>query len=202
MKNILLKLSIILIMLAIICPGKLSAQFEQKITLQASAGMTFAQGPESLLDIFHNLGYSIDAGIQYNFSRRTAIVAMAKYSTFFDMPDPHAILDVLQFNLLGINLCPKFRFLPHSRFNPYIYAGASVNYISITHGFAGKESVSSVSPLCFGFIAGAGSDLRLNDNIALFAQGGFNSVDQGKVYIDSFFFQMGVNLNMFKARTL
>ena len=202
MKKVILKFSIIIIMLAIGCSGKLSAQFEQKITLQASAGMTIAQGPESLLDIFHNLGYSIDAGIQYNFSRRTAIVAMAKYSTFLDMPDPHAILDELHFNLLGINLCPKLRFLPHRRFNPYIYGGASVNYISITHGFAGEEPVTSTSPVSIGLIAGAGADLRLNDNIALFTQGGFNNVDQGKVWIDSFFFQLGVNINMFKARTL
>lgn len=187
--------------LTILSLSNANAQFEQKFTLQASGGFVAAFSPESFTDIFE-VGFSFDAGAQYNFNRSTSIVAMAKYSTYLFIPDEDYSLETAKFNLLGISLCPKVRFFSRSKINPYIFGGASINYISISFSLDGSETRKKEEPTSIGFIGGVGVDFRINDNISLFYQGGLSRVDFDIVWIDSFFQQVGVNINMFKARTL
>ena len=192
---------IILSALLSLAGAQAKAQFEQKLTLQASGGLVVPLAPESFTDIF-DLGFSVDAGIQYNFSRSVSLVVMAKYATYFFVPDDGFGLETAKFTQLGISLCPKFRFFPRSRVNPYLYGGASVNYIGISFSMEGEETRSKEEPVSVGAVAGLGLDIRLNDNVALFWQLGLNRVDFDVVYIDSFFQQVGLNINLFKSKTL
>ncbi len=178
-----------------------SAQFEQKLTLQASGGFVGAFSPDPFTDIFE-FGFSVDAGAQYNFSRSFSMVVMAKYATYFHSPDEDYSLESAKFNLLGISLCPKFRFFTRSKVNPYIFGGASINYINITFSLDGSETRKKTEPTSIGFIGGLGLDFRVNDNVAFFWQAGVNRVDFDVVWIDSFYQQLGVNINMFKAKSL
>ncbi len=178
-----------------------SAQFEQKLTLQASGGFVGAFSPDPFTDIFE-IGFSLDAGTQYNFSRSVSMVVMAKYATYFHSPDEEFSLESAKFNLLGISLCPKFRFFTRSKVNPYVFGGASINYINISFSLDGTETRKKTEPTSIGFIGGLGFDFRINDNIAVFWQGGVNRVDFDVVWIDSFYQQLGININMFKAKSL
>lgn len=177
------------------------AQFEQKITLQTSGGMVMALSPSYFYEIFE-MGFSLDAGAQYNFNRRFSIVGMAKYATYLFMPDEMFNLEAATNTMLGISLAPKVRFFSRSKVNPYLFAGLNVNYIGVKFSVDGTETRSKNEPVCFGAMGGLGVDFRLNDNVALFWQGGLNRVDFDVIYIDSFFTQLGVNINMFKARSL
>lgn len=201
MKSATLKISFLLLLSLSIQSVRVMGQFEQKLTLQTSGGFVGAISPESFTDIF-NAGFSLDAGVQYNFSRSISIVTMAKYSTLFFTPDDEFTLESAKYNMLGLSACPKIRFLAKKRVNPYIFGGASINYISISFSLDGNETRKSKTPTSIGFIGGIGIDYRLNDNLSLFWQGGVSRVDLDVVWIDSFFQQAGVNINMFKAKTL
>ncbi len=201
MKNSTIKHFLLPFAVALFSISTASAQFEQKLTLQTSAGFVGAIAPDSFTDIF-TTGFSIDVGAQYNFNRTFSLVTMAKYSTFFFIPEDEFSLETAKFNLLGISLCPKIRFFSSSKVNPYIFGGASINYISIAFSVDGDETRSSKSPTSLGAIAGLGVDFRVSDNIAIFYQGGLNRVDMEMVIIDSFYQQLGVNINMFKSKSL
>lgn len=201
MRQVIIKYAIIVSALLLLCSVDGKAQFEQKLTFQASGGFVAAIGPESFTDIF-TTGFSIDAGAQYNFSRSTSIVAMAKYSTYFFFPDDEFNLESAKYNMLGLSLCPKFRFFTRSKVNPYLFAGASINYISISFSIDGSETRSSKTPTSIGIIGGLGVDFRINDNFALFYQAGYNWVDLDLVRIESVFQQVGVNISLFKSKSL
>lgn len=201
MKSIIIKLTIITLVVFTLSSIRVMAQFEQKLTLQTSGGFVGAISPESFTNIF-SAGFSLDAGVQYNFSRSFSLVSMAKYSTFFFSPDDEFALESAKYNMLGLSISPKVRFLVRKRLNPYLFAGASINYISISFSLDGTETRKSKTPTSIGFIGGIGLDFRLNDNLSLFWQGGVSRVDLDVVWIDSFFQQAGVNINMFKSKTL
>jgi opacity protein-like surface antigen len=201
MKRIILKITIATLTFIALCSGNANAQFEQKFTLQASGGFVGAFSPESFTDIFQ-IGFSFDAGAQYNFNRSISMVAMAKYSTYLFIPDEDYSLETAKFNQLGISLCPKVRLFTQKKVNPYIFGGASINYISISFSLDGTETRKKEEPTSIGFIGGLGVDFRVNDNLSVFYQGGVNRVDFDIVWIDSFFQQVGVNINMFKSKSL
>ena len=200
MKVTFIKISII-VCVSLLINHNASAQFEQKFTFQTSPGFVYALSPGAFTDIFE-VGFSLDAGAQYNFNRSISFVAMAKYATYFFFPDEDFSLEAAKFNQLGISLCPKIRFFSSSKINPYIFGGASINHISITFSLDGSETRKKDEPISIGFIGGLGCDFRINDNVSIFWQGGLNRVDFDVVYIDSFFQQLGVNINMFKSRSL
>ncbi len=201
MKNI-KHIIIICILISIIGKSNLYSQFEQKLTMQLSAGYFTSTLSD---DTFHNLfkrGLSFDVGVQYNFSRTLSVVALAKYSPYFHKPTSEMSLEYAKFNLLGVNFCPKLRFLPHKKFNPYLFAGAGLNYINIIVAFRGEEPRQTKAPICFSLVGGIGFDVTIGDNFALFWHCGINRVDYDIVFIDSFFNQFGININMFKSKTL
>ena len=170
------------------------AQFEQKVTLQAAGGYVEAIAPEMFKIIFHN-GFSFDAGTQYNFSRTTSLLVHMKYSTFVSHVPSHPDAN---YNLVGISLCPKFRFLPHAGVNPYIYGGGTFNYYRIIHA----DNLIMDWKTQFGFTGGLGADIPLTDNFAIFFQGGINGVNHPEEMLMHWYTQLGINISIFKSRTL
>ncbi len=201
MRNRISKLIVVILALIMLCALEGKAQFEQKLTFQASGGFVAAIGPESFTDIF-NTGFSVDAGAQYNFNRSISLVTMAKYATYFFFPDDEFNLESAKYNMLGLSLCPKFRFFTRSKVNPYLFAGASINYINISFSVDGSETRSSKTPTSIGIVGGLGVDFRINDNLALFYQAGYNWVDLDLTRIESVFQQVGVNISLFKSKSL
>jgi opacity protein-like surface antigen len=189
-------LSILISVLAIsIFNHEASAQFEQKFTFQAAGGYVKALEPDWFSDIFED-GFSLDAGAQYNFNRSTSMVMLVKYSKFFAVSGI-ANLSSVNYNLLGISLCPKLRMLPRYRINPYLFAGGSINYIKLV-----IPSIAMPTKVHIGFTGGIGVDIRVSDNFALFWQGGFNGIDQNDDLMTAIYSQAGINISLFKAKSL
>ena len=187
--------SSLLVLLILFVSNASFAQFEQKFTFQAAGGYVQALQPEFFSDVFNN-GFSLDAGAQYNFSRSFSIVALAKYSTYF-AKDEGFVLGDIEYNLIGISLCPKFKFFTGSRLNPYLYGGGSLNYY--TFKLPGMDFPWEMK---LGFSGGVGFDFRLNDNIGLFLQGGLNGVNGSDEMFLALYSQIGINISMFKSKTL
>lgn len=175
-----------------------SAQFEQKFTLQLAGGYVRALAPENFTKVFEN-GFSIDGGAQYNFSRTTSMVVLVKYSKYFASD---SLLGALQakFNLLGISLCPKYRFNPGGKVNPYVFGGISLNYVSFTLG--GGYTTSNTSPASFGVTGGFGVDFGISDNLAFFWQAGANTIKPKGDWLSAIYTQAGFNISLFKSKSL
>jgi hypothetical protein len=194
MKTIVDKSFLLVTVLLVIFSSKSIAQFEQKFTLQAAGGYVQALQPDFFSDVFNN-GFSFDGGAQYNFSRSTSIVVLAKYSTFFAREG--LIGGDVEFNLIGISLCPKYKLFTEKRLNPYIYGGASINYYTFSFGDFKFEWSTE-----FGFTGGIGFDYRINDNLGLFLQGGLSGVDSSNEMIIALYSQVGVTISLFKSKSL
>mgnify|MGYP002619569395 CR=1 FL=1 len=189
----------LLIIISLLLSGMLvKAQFEQKLTFQGALGYIHALSPDYFVEVFE-FGGSLDAGLQYNFNRSTSLVVLIKYATFVSN-DETFFMDAY-YNLIGISLCPKYKFIPHRRLNPYIYGGASLNYSSFSFG-SGMQYYETPWEAQFGFNGGFGLDFRITDNFALFWQTGVNGVFYPDDMIFSRYSQLGINISMFKARAL
>lgn len=169
-------------------------QFEQKYTLQTSLGMVKPLGD---IGDYFNSGLSLDAGVQYNYSRSLAFVGLFKFVNFFvKEADINA-----KFNSIGINICPKYRFFPESKYNPYVFGGCGLFFSKFI-----EDSDEYKFPASFGYTFGAGADLALTEKLALFLQGGFNSFvvnDEGyKDKINCLYFQVGLNISFLKSKSL
>lgn len=213
------------------------AQFEQKFTLQASGGYT------NILwgDFYHLLdnGFTGDIGLQYNFSRRFSLVFLIKYGEVYVKSEPYsgwdgtagwtADLDGDMF-YSAFSLSPKYRFLTHRKVQPYVYVGPSFNALDCWVIYNIQEQDSPPSPperyedsfaeWTFGVNAGAGLDIGISDNIALFIQGGYNNMffyasdyfigenvrtgnhEEIDMILEWTYIQFGININIFKSRTL
>lgn len=203
-------------------PGIVNAQYEQKVTLHGSLGYVSALSPDWFNEYYPN-GASIDAGIQYNFSRKFSLAILANSSVFFGLNEFTETSEIRietssDYYQLGISLAPKFRFLTSKRVNPYVLGGVSLNLLSYDYLYQyweydgsewdlkEDEYESEVVPATFGFIVGAGIDFRLTDNFAVFIQSGVSSVwDMDEVYpefLNSFYTQLGVNISLFKSKSL
>lgn len=192
-------IAVLALFLVIVLPcNRLLAQFEQKFTLQLSGGYIQSLSPDFFSRVFKN-GFSVDAGAQYNFSRSLSFVVLAKYAKFLSDFESHSGVSAIKYNQIGLSLCPKYRFMPSSRVNPYLYGGFSLNYIS--YNLIGVPEATQTSPAIFGFTGGLGIDFRVSDNFALFVQGGFNSFGS-KDQIRFFYTQIGANISMFKSKSL
>jgi opacity protein-like surface antigen len=176
-----------------------NAQFEQKFTLQLAGGYVRAIAPDNFTNVFEN-GFSVDAGAQYNFSRTTSMVVLVKYSKYF--ANDNTILGALdaKFNLLGISLCPKYRFNPSSKINPYVYGGVSLNYVS--YSISGGYVSSNTSPASFGVTGGLGIDFGISDNLAFFWQAGANTIKPKGDWLSAIYTQAGLNISLFKSKSL
>ena len=174
-----------------------NAQFEQKFTLQVAGGYVHAISPESFSEVFTD-GFSLDAGAQYNFNRSTSLVVLAKYSTFFATD----FIVEANYNLIGISICPKHKLISTGRVHPYVFGGVSINYYSFTLPLSSGESAFKTPwEIRPGFTGGVGIDLSITDNLGLFWQGGLGGVAADDMQL-SIYTQFGINISMFKARTL
>jgi len=193
------------------------AQFEQKITLQASGGYVEVLTPELFKEELFNRGFSIDAGMQYNFSRSFSIAALAKYSRLFCPDKEEGIWVDDEYNLFGLSICPKYRMLTRHRVNPYLYGGLSFNYVNIVWEYSTGLFEDVKSNLTLGLNAGVGIDMRVSDNLSLFIQGGFlttkytipDYTSLAQIYWDEYwewinftYFQVGINISLFKSKSL
>lgn len=194
------KITLFLVLTLIVFTAK--SQFEQKFTMQLSAGYSILQGE---LTQSYNNGFTIDGGLQYNFNRNFSLITLIKYGTYF----LNEILGLEgKYNNLGISICPKYIFLKGSSFKPYIYGGVNINFIKYSYTDPGGISVEFKGPLCLGYLGGLGAEFKISEKISLFSQLGYNHInfnDKEMNYqtdINSIFIQFGVNINMFKSKSL
>lgn len=153
------------------------AQFEQKLTIQGSAG--FLNEPN-----YGYMGISVDAGILYNFNRRSSLITNVRV---FLMGD--------EFNAL-MGLGYKFNILPSKKLNPYVFFEGTINYyLALDFSYQGYA---------FGAYPGVGLDYRITDNIGIFAQGGMNYILDipNDLVFNIQYMQMGVRLNFLKSKDL
>jgi outer membrane protein W len=197
------------------------AQFEQKFTFQASAGYVQTVSPDWFAEELP-YGGSFDAGMQYNFSRKLSVAVLVKYTRLSNTEEWFDDFNGVNYNYvyglghLGISLCPKYRFFTRSRINPYVFAGISLNYIHYWEEQTEPEQNTwkHTFPTSFGYTGGLGIDIRLNDNMALFLQGGlywfvlideydegYDTVTLGEI-LNTFSVQLGININLFKSKSL
>jgi hypothetical protein len=131
------------------------AQFEQKVSVNFSAGIfkTFGYDMgehdyDPLQMPHYRPGIDADAGIQYNISRRFSVMATAgiMYSgswsfmigdydylhyTITDPVSEETLAEGLnKLNLFNfqVGIYPKFYLLPSKKWNPYLFTGISINF--------------------------------------------------------------------------
>ena len=171
-------------MFSISISSRLYSQYEQKFTLQLASGYVF------------NGGVSFDAGVQYNFSRTFSTAVLIKYT-------PIQVQGDLKLHIVGINICPKYIFFPQSKINPFILGGVGINYYSFK--IPGASEFQNKEHVKLGLTGALGLDFRASDNIAIFLQGGINAIqsaDANKNFYTKKYITAGVNISMFKSRTL
>ena len=196
-----LKITLLSSLLLFVSTMHSKAQFEQKFSLQLSGGYVHAISPEHFTRVFSD-GFSFDGGAQYNFNQSLSMVVLIKYATFLSKTNFGGQRELnMKYNQLGISLCPKYRFLPSSRINPYVFGGFSLNYI--TYNLSSQYFTDNrTSPVAFGVTGGVGADFRLTDNVALFLQAGLSTVKSKGDWIGSVYTQVGLNISMFKSKSL
>ncbi|MDR4988396.1 MAG: outer membrane beta-barrel protein [Bacteroidales bacterium] len=197
MKFFILKAALLLMFLSLLCSPEALAQFEQKLTLQFSAGASSLVSED---DVFKN-GAMFNGGVQYNFSRRFAMSGLVMYGMYFDNLDFD--INATYFNL-GVGASAKYKFLHASRVNPYLLFGVSACFVKVDYTLGGNVFTFD-QPVTPGILFGAGLDYNLSDNLAFFLQGGYNETfarDDGFPSQGAIYALLGVNISMFKARTL
>lgn len=140
--------SVLLLLLAL----NASAQFEQKASLNFSAGIFKTLGSKTIESVplqmpWYKPGISADAGFQYNLSKNFSLVAeigvlySSKWNCIIDgydwmtyevWQDTVTILSsgLNEMSLINFSLAvkPKIYLIPESKLRPFIFAGLSINY--------------------------------------------------------------------------
>jgi hypothetical protein len=177
------------------------AQYEQKATIQASAGTSIIVSSYPNEDLF-GPGLMFNGGLQYNFNRQFSLIGLAMYGQYSPSKDINIVgdFDVTYFNL-GVGVSAKYKFLPTSKYRPYLLLGVTACFVRLEVGPIIREQ-----PVLPGLVTGLGAEIDLNDNLTLFGQAGFNKIlpkpDDGLSPTESVYFLLGVNLNMFKSKSL
>lgn len=136
-------------------PFLVSAQFEQKVSINLSPGFFKTLGKKlSEYDPYqmpnYKTGYNLGAGLQFNLNRRFSLMADLMYmhssSWSYKGSDGSEYLHFTVYDLINVenslgegfnelnlsNYCislrPKYYFLPGHKWNPYVFAGISINY--------------------------------------------------------------------------
>jgi hypothetical protein len=242
------------VILFLILPLITFAQFEQKVSINISAGMfkTFGYDMgefeyDPLQMPHYKPGILIDAGIQYNINRRFSIMAttgiMYSGGWSFKIGDydylHYAITDSITEETLaeGINklnffnfhvgIFPKFYLLPSKKWNPYIFAGVSINYTSAKYtnnywedanreGYLPPDDSGPYDPFLekntgLGFIPGLGLEYSRSDRFRIYMATGYSMIflqEQNfkSVYVtenfNAFFVQVGLRFAFLKSKDL
>jgi opacity protein-like surface antigen len=252
-----------LLILLLLIPAVAISQFEQKVSVNLSAGMfsTFGESvyqpdywsspeddqPRQMAN--YNPGVQAMFGIQYNVSRRFSVQAdagvMHSGSWFYDVgegenyyeyriwnPDDEEELlksgeNELTLLNIGIGLTPKFYLLPGKRFNPFLFAGISLNFTSTTfednewqayHDLdmldpddSGPDRANIENNTGAGFFPGIGLELALSDRIGFFIISGASFVllkeenfyiPEQKENLNAFTAQAGLKVSFLKSKDL
>lgn len=201
MKTTIRHLVVIIFLILSFCSRNTYAQFEQKFTIQASGGVVKPLG--DIGDVFSS-GLSLDAGAQYNYNRSLALVGLIKFVILYPQDETD---DESELGSIGISICPKYRFFPNSKINPYVFGGVGLFLTRYSYWDSDiSEWIDEPFPASFGYTAGVGVDVSLNDNIALFIQNGYSSSilkdEDFEVNFNSLYFQIGINISFLKSKSL
>ena len=141
-----------LIFIFLIIPLAISAQFEQKASINFSAGVFKTLGDKTIDPVPKQMpwfkpGIDARAGVQYNISTKFSLLAelgimySTKWYCFVDDYDWMTYevwqdtLTMLSSGLnemsllnLSLNLTPKLYLIPQGKIRPFLFAGVSLNY--------------------------------------------------------------------------
>lgn len=194
---------IVMIFSLFVFPLTLTAQFEQKVSVNASV----STATYDLSGNNENLGFGLglDGGLQYNLNRRFSLFGNARFYYKFGTADyPDAYFDNLSF---GGGL--KINILPSKKINPYLYGEANFNLLWYEDYFETGLLDEFGVPIgdyefdfgaSIGGLGGAGFDISFNDHFTLFMQSGIYYI-----YYDesvSSYSQFGFRINLFKSKTI
>lgn len=195
------RLVLLILLVTFFAQTSVFGQFEQKLTLQLSAGAGFIVSDYEN-EGFFNMGPMFNGGMQYNFNRQFSLTGLAMYGMYFS--DDEIISDATFFKL-GLGISAKYKFFPYSGFRPYLLAGGAAYFVRQEFFLAGKKFVFE-APLSPGIVTGLGFEIDLSENFTLFLQGGFNKLtpfsESNLPPVESVYTILGININMFKSKTL
>ena len=168
-------------------------------------------------DMF-GMGMAFNAGIQYNFNRKFSLLGLI-VSCIYPFPDteghyfyelhtnqfgyPYLSINPLSsvsFYTFGLGVSAKYKFMHDRKIRPYILAGSSISFANIAILYENMEVIEDDKGISPSILTGIGIEFDLSDNITLFVQPGFT-----KIFVidaDVFYTQFGVNINLFKSKTL
>jgi hypothetical protein len=141
-----------LILIFLIIPLVISAQFEQKASINFSAGVFKTFGDKTIDPVpkqmpWYKPGVDGKAGIQFNINRKFSLLAELgimyspkwycvhddyNWMTYEVWQDTVTMLSsgLNEMSLLNLSLSvtPKLYLIPQSKFSPFLFAGLSINY--------------------------------------------------------------------------
>lgn len=181
------------------------AQFEQKLTLNASGvGVLphyIAENP------IYNIGWGLDGGIQFNANNYFSLTSSARYYLAWSLQDFATNMDNIAF---GAGF--KLNMLPTKAINPYIFAEGNINFIwgytwySYDEPFIDEFGVwvngyyDEDWYTDFGGLGGLGFDINFGKNFSVFIQGGaYYMIYESTMDIYS---QLGIRINLIKSKRI
>ncbi|MCK4661594.1 MAG: outer membrane beta-barrel protein [Bacteroidales bacterium] len=199
-------LSVLLLLLIVtFFSNECKAQYEQKFTMQFSAGSSFIVSNFENEDLF-DTGLMLNGGLQYNFSRKFSIIGLATFCKYGVHPDAKLLYYDVTYFSMGIGLSAKYKFFSNKKLRPYLLYGMSMCFVKQEFQFPGERIFTYEQPALPGLISGLGLEFDITDNITIFTQSGFNKVlpkeGDGLPPTESVYVLLGVNINMFKSKSL
>lgn len=211
MKNTICKITVGLVAVLLLISTKSNAQYEQKLTMQFSGGTSFIVSsypitPEHFLtEEIYDVGMLLNGGVQYNFSRAFSLIGLVMYGAY---PTTSESLQDGKYYYLGVGGSAKYRFFPSSRVKPYLLLGFSVCFVeqNLNSSPLLPEPIQYTQPTLPGLVSGIGIEFDLNDNFTIFVQSGLNKIlpkeNDGLPPTESVYALLGLNINMFKSKSL
>lgn len=242
------------ILLFLLFPLLTYSQFEQKVSINVSTGIfkTFGyelgEGDYDPLQMPHyRPGPIAEAGIQYNISRRFSVMVSAGIMYSGSWSYMMGEYDYLHYTILdpeteatiaeGLNklklfnfqagLFPKFYLLPSKKWNPYLFAGISMNFTNSKYtnnwwkdadrlGVLPPEDQVPYDPFLeksngLGFIPGVGLEYSRSDKFRIYISAGYFLINLNDKNFKSelvtenfnaFFIQLGIRMAFLKSKDL
>lgn len=204
LKNICSRLVVLIAIFVLSCSG-IFAQFEQKLTINASA--VFLVPDITASEAVYSSGIGGDGGLQYNFSKYFSFIANGRFNYIFGNAEhPDAFKENLA---IGAGI--KVNFAPRAVVNPYVFGELNVNFIWFEDYIYYDEPIYNGVEFEFGTyiedsgfgiggFGGGGVDFRISENISLYIQvGAYYTHYDSNVHIYS---QAGLRLNLLKSKTI
>jgi hypothetical protein len=184
------------LLLVMLLPLNLLAQFEQKLTI--NAGVAYLIPNTHSDDLYFNHGLGIDGGIQFNTNRRFSLFGNARFYYMFNNDDNS------YYDNLALGGGGKLNLLIGKPINPYLYGEVNVNFIWIEDFVPMPDASRSFYQEDFGtslgFNGGLGFDFNIGQNFDLFLQGGpYYTIWDGFTNI---YVLAGLRINLIKSKSI